>query len=205
MDLIMTGLEFFHKGGPVMYVLLLCSVFVVAIAVERAGFFKREDAGRSFAQAFADKITRGDAEAAEKLAENTKGILPKLLVEGLNYGKDENIDLNTYFEAQSGIALSRFRKRLYYLSVIVTLGPLLGLLGTISGMISAFSIFNLESGQAVAITGGVGEALIATAMGLCTAIIALGIHAYFSQRIDNIVADMEQCFSLVEGIKRERD
>ena len=95
MDLIMTGLEFFHKGGPVMYVLLLCSVFVVAIAVERAGFFKREDAGRSFAQAFADKITRGDAEAAEKLAENTKGILPKLLVEGLNYGKDENIDLNT--------------------------------------------------------------------------------------------------------------
>ncbi len=98
-------------------------------------------------------------------------------------------------EVQSGIALAKLRKRLYYLSVIVTMAPLLG---TISGMITSFSVFNLESGQPTAITGGVGEALIATAMGLCVAIIALTVHAYFSQRIENIVTDMEQCFSMVE-------
>ena len=62
-------------------------------------------------------------------------------------------------------------------------------------------MFNLQSGQATAITGGVGEALIATAMGLCVAIIALAVHAYFTQRIESIVTDMEQCFSLVEGAK----
>lgn len=101
-------------------------------------------------------------------------------------------------EVQSGIALAKLRKRLYYLSVIVTMAPLLGLLGTISGMITSFSVFNLESGQPTAITGGVGEALIATAMGLCVAIISLTVHAYFSQRIENIVTDMEQCFSMVE-------
>lgn len=78
------------------------------------------------------------------------------------------------------------------------MAPLLGLLGTISGMITSFSVFNLESGQPTAITGGVGEALIATAMGLCVAIISLTVHAYFSQRIENIVTDMEQCFSMVE-------
>lgn len=98
-------------------------------------------------------------------------------------------------EVQSGIALAKLRKRLYYLSVIVTMAPLLG---TISGMITSFSVFNLESGQPTAITGGVGEALIATAMGLCVAIISLTVHAYFSQRIENIVTDMEQCFSMVE-------
>ena len=65
---------------------------------------------------------------------------------------------------QSGIFVSRLRSHLYYLSVIVTLAPLLGLLGTISGMIRAFSIFNVQSGQAIAITGGIGEALIATAL-----------------------------------------
>ena len=92
-------------------------------------------------------------------------------------------------EVQSGIALAKLRKRLYYLSVIVTMAPLLGLLGTISGMITSFSVFNLESGQPTAITGGVGEALIATAMGLCVAIISLTVHAYFSQRIENIVTD----------------
>ena len=101
-------------------------------------------------------------------------------------------------EVQSGIALAKLRKRLYYLSVIVTMAPLLGLLGTISGMITSLSVFNLESGQPTAITGGVGEALIATAMGLCVAIISLTVHAYFSQRIENIVTDMEQCFSMVE-------
>ena len=108
-------------------------------------------------------------------------------------------------EVQSGIALAKLRKRLYYLSVIVTMAPLLGLLGTISGMITSFSVFNLESGQPTAITGGVGEALIATAMGLCVAIIALTVHAYFSQRIENIVTDMEQCFSMVETAAAERD
>ena len=65
-------------------------------------------------------------------------------------------------------------------------------------MISAFSVFNGESAQAAAITGGVGEALIATAFGLCVAILSLMIHAYFSQRLENIVTDMEACFSLVE-------
>ena len=78
------------------------------------------------------------------------------------------------------------------------MGPLLGLLGTISGMITSFSIFNVQSGQAVAITGGVGEALIATAFGLCVAIVSLVVHAYFTQRLDRIITDMELCFSALE-------
>jgi biopolymer transport protein ExbB len=95
--------------------------------------------------------------------------------------------------------LSRLRARLYYLSVIVTMAPLLGLLGTISGMISAFSVFNVQTSQASAITGGVGEALVATAFGLCVAILALVVHAYFTQRVDCILTDMEECCSLVES------
>ena len=90
------------------------------------------------------------------------------------------------------------------MSVIVTMAPLLGLLGTISGMITSFSIFNVESGQAIAITGGVGEALVATAFGLCVAILALAVHAYFTQRLDRIITDMELCFSALELMQRER-
>ena len=111
--------------------------------------------------------------------------------------------MSSFMEVQSGIALSKLKQRLYYLNVIVTMAPLLGLLGTISGMISAFSVFNLESGQATAITGGVGEALIATAFGLCLAIISLAIHAYFTQRLDNIITDMEQCFSMAETKEKQ--
>ena len=201
MDAILTGIEFFHKGGSIMYVLLLCSIFVVTIGIERAMYFSRMDTGRAFARDFYQCMANDDFAGARKLAEDHRGALANILFGAMKLVKKDSSRVSSYMEIQSGIALSKLRKRLYYLSVIVTMAPLLGLLGTISGMISAFSVFNLQSGQATAITGGVGEALIATAMGLCVAIIALAVHAYFTQRIESIVTDMEQCFSLVEGAK----
>ena len=201
MDAILTGIEFFHKGGAIMYVLLLCSIFVVTIGIERTMYFSRMDTGRAFAREFYQCMANDDFAGARKLAEDHRGALANILFGAMKLVKTDSSRVSSYMEIQSGIALSKLRKRLYYLSVIVTMAPLLGLLGTISGMISAFSVFNLESGQATAITGGVGEALIATAMGLCVAIIALSVHAYFTQRIESIVTDMEQCFSLVEGAK----
>ena len=201
MEAILTGIEFFHKGGAIMYVLLLCSIFVVTIGIERTMYFSRMDTGRTFAREFYQCMANDDFVGARKLAEDHRGALANILFGAMKLVKTDSSRVSSYMEIQSGIALSKLRKRLYYLSVIVTMAPLLGLLGTISGMISAFSVFNLESGQATAITGGVGEALIATAMGLCVAIIALSVHAYFTQRIESIVTDMEQCFSLVEGAK----
>ena len=201
MDAIMTGIEFFHKGGSIMYVLLLCSIFVVTIGIERTMYFSRMDTGRAFAREFYQCMANDDFAGARKLAEDHRGALANILFGAMKLVKKDSSRVSSYMEIQSGIVLSKLRKRLYYLSVIVTMAPLLGLLGTISGMISAFSVFNLQSGQATAITGGVGEALIATAMGLCVAIIALSVHAYFTQRIESIVTDMEQCFSLVEGAK----
>lgn len=201
MDAIMTGIEFFHKGGSIMYVLLLCSIFVVTIGIERAMYFSRMDTGRAFTREFYQCMANDDFAGARKLAEDHRGALANILFGAMKLVKTDSSRVSSYMEIQSGIALSKLRKRLYYLSVIVTMAPLLGLLGTISGMISAFSVFNLQSGQATAITGGVGEALIATAMGLCVAIIALAVHAYFTQRIESIVTDMEQSFSLVEGAK----
>ena len=70
-------------------------------------------------------------------------------------------------------------------------------------MIGSFSIFNLQEGQPMAITGGSGEALIATFSGLCVAILALCAHSYFAQRLDTSITNMEQCFSaLLEAESR---
>lgn len=205
MELLTTGITFFQKGGIVMYVLLLCSLFVLSIGIERALYFRRMDSGRAFARDFYLALANGKRQQAEKLADDARGALADILFAVITKKPEARKNPSAYMEIQSGIALAKMRKRLYYLSVIVTMAPLLGLLGTISGMITSFSVFNLESGQATAITGGVGEALIATAMGLCVAIISLTVHAYFSQRIENIVTDMEQCFSMVETAAAERD
>ena len=198
MELLMTGITFFQKGGIVMYVLLLCSLFVFSIGIERVMYFRRMDSGRAFARDFYRALANNKWQKAEQLADHARGALADILFAVITKKPEARKNPSAYMEIQSGIALAKLRKRLYYLSVIVTMAPLLGLLGTISGMITSFSVFNLESGQATAITGGVGEALIATAMGLCVAIISLTVHAYFSQRIENIVTDMEQCFSMVE-------
>ena len=205
MELLTTGITFFQKGGIVMYVLLLCSLFVFSIGIERAMYFRRMDSGRAFARDFYLALANNKWQKAEQLADHARGALADILFAVSTKKPEARKNPSAYMEIQSGIALAKMRKRLYYLSVIVTMAPLLGLLGTISGMITSFSVFNLESGQATAITGGVGEALIATAMGLCVAIISLTVHAYFSQRIENIVTDMEQCFSMVETAAAERD
>ena len=95
-------------------------------------------------------------------------------------------------DAAYGDAAMHLRARLSYLSMIVTLAPLLGLLGTIFGMIQSFSIFNLQAGQPLAITGGIGEALIATATGLFVAIFALVVHTYYAQRMDAMLTLLER-------------
>ena len=68
MELIISGIDFFHKGGPVMYLLLLCSMFVVAIAIERIMYFKAKDPGRSFTRNFVDMLSQGDRDGAASLA-----------------------------------------------------------------------------------------------------------------------------------------
>lgn len=196
MEAILKGFQLFQAGGPVMYLLLACSLFVGYIAIERALFYGNMDAGKAFAEQFYTQMKLRRCDQAQQLAAGAHGGLPLILQEV--FQGQSGPDVKAFVEMQSGIFIAKLRNRLYYLSVIVTMAPLLGLLGTISGMIRAFSVLNIQSGQAIAITGGVGEALIATAFGLCVAILALAVHAYFTQRLDRIITDMELCFSALE-------
>ncbi len=185
---------YFAKGGIVMWPLLLCSLMVVAIGIERFLFYKETDSGSDFADKYCDLMADNDIDAAMALAGNSKGECARILFEAMKLNGNNTRKFN-YLEAQAGLVIAKLRNRVSYLGVIVTMSPLLGLLGTIVGMINSFSIFNLKSGQPMAITGGIGEALIATATGLCVAIIALGAHSYFAQRLDTAITNMEQCFS----------
>ena len=115
-------------------------------------------------------------------------------------GKDLRLALDTAYST----AAAELRAHLNYLSMIVTLSPLLGLLGTIAGMISSFQIFNLQAGRPMAITGGIGEALIATAAGLCVAIFALIVHTVFAQKMDDILTAIEKADAIISSEGRRR-
>ena len=189
-DLIM----YFQKGGLVMWPLLACSITVIAIAIERFIYYKSVDSGAVFTSRYCAAVRRGDFAVATELARKGSGQCAQMLadVAAIAGGKAEK---SAFLESRAGIFMATLRDKLDYLGIIVTMSPLLGLLGTIVGMIGAFSIFNVEAGAPMAITGGIGEALIATATGLCVAILSLCAHSYFAHRMDNMITDMEQCFS----------
>ena len=84
------------------------------------------------------------------------------------------------------------------------MAPLLGLLGTVIGMIRSFNVLNVSSGQPFAITGGVGEALVATAAGLFVAILALILLAYFRAKLDGILNDVEETAAMISGALLEK-
>ncbi|BEU88385.1 MotA/TolQ/ExbB proton channel family protein [Selenomonas sp. TAMA-11512] len=190
------SLELFQKGGSVMYALLLCSIAVAVIGIERFRFYRQ--AGRNAAAFIAQLPLLGEGDVNKAMetsgAENTApGTVAEAGFRAQLNGQDVQLALDT---AYTEVAME-LRAHLNYLSTIVTLAPLLGLLGTISGMIESFSIFSVRAGEPLAITGGIGEALIATATGLCVAIFALLVHTYFAQRLDEMLAALDKTSTAV--------
>lgn len=199
------ALELFHKGGLVMYALLLASVFTVTIAIERYLYYKKADSGEKFAEEISQLFRAGDIAAAKELCAQSKGENAAILSDVMDSNINNAEYIERYLESEAGISLAKLKNRIPYLGIVVTMAPLLGLLGTVVGMISSFNVFAAQSGEPHAITGGVGEALIATASGLCVAIIALICHSYFTQKIDTMLTNMERTFSAyVESLYRRQ-
>ena len=136
MEAILQGFQLFQAGGPVMYLLLACSLFVGYIGIERAIFYGDMDAGKAFAEQFYTQMKLRRYDQAQRLAMDGRGGLPLILQDVFQH--QAGPDVKAFVEMQSGIFVAKLRRRLYYLSVIVTMAPLLGLLGTISGMIRSF-------------------------------------------------------------------
>ena len=198
MELITQTVHLFYKGGPVMYLLVATSLFAVTVAVERFLYYRSVSAG---AQVFQLKLLpllekQKFSEAIQLCEQLAPNALAFITLSGL-LAYQRGSQLESALESSAMLTASRLRERLDDLSMVVTLAPLLGLLGTVIGMIQSFSVLNVQAGQPMAITGGVGEALIATATGLSVATLALILHSYFSRQVNRLITDIEQITALV--------
>jgi biopolymer transport protein ExbB len=195
------------RGGPVMIPLAVCSVLALAVVIDRAWTWWRLGRNRDPELVLARAAVGAWTEAL-KLGEVSRSPVARVLAAGIQH---RNPAPTLAMEAAARHEIARLKRFLPVLDTIVTLSPLLGLLGTVTGMIAAFGIMG-QSGMNSrhAITGGVAEALIATAVGLGIAIAALVPLNFFNSRVDAMHETIE-CYGshlellLVETPKRSAE
>ncbi|MGO8678938.1 MAG: MotA/TolQ/ExbB proton channel family protein [Limisphaerales bacterium] len=189
--------QFFLKGGPVMWPILLCALAAVAVVGERSFWWWREGARRDVRkrEQLLAALENSDVEEGQRLAQGSKDPVIRMIRQSLNH---EHTSIPVALQMAAGIELERAGRFLTVMDTLVTLAPLLGLLGTVTGLMRAFLKIGEAELSVVAVTGGIGEALIATACGLLIAIVSLVPLNYFSGRLTRLQFELETAASNVE-------
>lgn len=184
------AVDLFLKGGPIMYPLLFAGLVAVAVVGERLVWWFRT-AGRRDPAAVAAALKAaeaGDWSAAEQAVAKSEDPVAHVLRAGLAHraGSFEGA-----VQVASAAELREAARFITVLDTLVTLAPLLGLLGTVTGIMGSFTSIGSDELAVTKVTGGIGEALIATAAGLGIAIATLVPLNLLSSRLSGLQADLE--------------
>ena len=201
-------LELVKSGGWLMVPILICSIMALAIVVERLWTLRRDRISPKYLVADVWKLVQKNALTPERMTQiRTESALGQVLVSGLNNSKHGREIMKESIEEAAARVIHELERFLNPLGTIAAIAPLLGLLGTVVGMIKVFSEIMIQgTGNANVLAGGISEALITTAAGLTVAIPAVVMHRYFVRRVDYLVIEMEQeAVKLVEVIHGDRE
>jgi len=193
-------LEFILKGGMMMYPIILCSIAAIAIILNRAyHFFRIRIDVSQFLSQIEQALQSNKIDIALKHAKNTRGPLSTIVEAGISNSQK---DIAKWEKAISRVGtkeLLKLEKNLRSLGIIAHISPLLGLLGTVTGMIKAFMKIQELGGKvdASVLAGGIWEALLTTAAGLFVAIPTMVAYHYFEGKVDNYATLMKESATLV--------
>ncbi|HXH13360.1 MAG TPA: MotA/TolQ/ExbB proton channel family protein [Alphaproteobacteria bacterium] len=187
------GLRWFARGGPIMYPILVCSIIGLAIFLERLAFLRRKHLlPARFVRNVMRAWQRGEIEVAWRLCEQYDVPLARILRSGLLKVKEGTQEMERAIEATGSHEAAVIGANLRFLGAISTIAPMLGFLGTVTGLISAFNVIALHgTGDPKLLADGVSEALITTEFGLFVGIPALGAYHYLRGKVERLVHEME--------------
>ena len=196
-----TWMDLFIMGEWIMWPMILVSFVMVTVVIERMMFVVRENASREpeVVEKMLEAVERRDVEGALAIGRKSKDYIAKILVYSLS---NRDFSLSNAFIRASGQELGRFQQGMATLDTCITAAPLLGLLGTVTGMMRTFGALGGGDVGAAAgqITGGVAEALIATAFGLAIAVTGLLPFNYLNARAEQAkqeVADVSHALEIL--------
>ena len=199
--------ELVQAGGWLMIPILLCSIIAAGISVERLWTLRAEQVAPSdlLAQVWI-WIRDNEMDNNRLRAVKSNSPLGQILAAGITSHRLGREVMKESIEEVANHVVHELERYLNTLGTVAAITPLLGLLGTVIGMIKVFTAIQLEgTGNAVVLAGGISEALITTAAGLTVAIPSLFFHRYFQRKIDELVIYMEQeALKLVEVLNADR-
>ena len=192
--------EILRSGGPVMWPLLACSLAVGTVVIERALFWIGLEQHRN-RKLMDEVLSLAETGQWEEIKEKTAGCqdhVIRVLAVGIMH---RDYDMGKAMEAEAGRMYQQMSRFMPVLDTMITLAPLLGILGTVLGIISSFNMLG-ESGLADPrlVTSGIAQALITTATGLTIAIIAVIPYNFFNTRINRAVHVMEKYATSLEVV-----
>ena len=199
--------EFFNKGGKFMWGLLFLSIVGVAVIIERAiTLHKARSDVRKLMEQVVGSLKKGRLDEAVEVCANIRGPIPQILHAGLMRAKKGTEAVEKAIETAGIIEMSFLERGLIILATVANVAPLLGFLGTVSGMVGAFeAIAQAEQVSAKLVASGISEALITTMTGLMIAIPTQVAHNLFVQRIDRFVVEMEDSAAELVDVLTEMD
>lgn len=201
-------LELLQSGGWLMIPIIACSVIALAICLERFWTLRAEVVAPSGLLAEVWELVRSRNLSRERLKAIRDGShLGKVIVAGLANAKHGREIMKESIQEAAAQVIHELERFLNALGTVAAIAPLLGLLGTVVGMIKVFNEIMIQgAGNASVLAGGISEALVTTAAGLSVAIPALIFHRYFQRKVDSLIVSMEQdAVKLVEMMHGERD
>ncbi|MEQ5833455.1 MotA/TolQ/ExbB proton channel family protein [Marinobacter sp. R17] len=201
-------LELLKAGGIIMVPIIACSILALAIILERFWSLRvSRVAPESTINELWRWIKKKELNARKIKALQTSSPLGRVLAGGLMNAKHGREIMKESIEQEASQVIHELERFLNPLGTVATITPLLGLLGTVIGMIKVFAEIQLAGvGDAGNLAGGISEALMTTAAGLSVAIPALICHRYFIRRVDELVVNMEQeAIKLVEVVHGDRE
>ncbi len=192
-------IEYFMKGGIVMYFLLFGSIIAMSVVIEKLYSLRRKKIIIPEIVNLIENIkSRKDIELALSLCKKHEGPFANIVLTGLENMESDKDELKDELSDSGRQEAYKIGRGLGVLETIAGISPLLGLLGTVIGILKVFNVIQkMGVGQAQSMAGGISEALITTIAGLAIAIPAVVAYNYFSEKTDTLVLEMEKYSSIL--------
>jgi biopolymer transport protein ExbB len=198
-------IDLFFRGGPVMYPLLACSILVLTVIFERLIFWVSVDLNRNreLIEDVLELCRRGDWEAVRERVAGSHDFIIRVLVSGILH---REFSMTRAMEAAAAEEIRRMRRYMGVLDTMITVAPLLGIFGTVIGIITSFDALGTAGiDQPQAVTAGIAQALITTAAGLGIAILSVFPYNYFNSRVEKAVLNIEKYATSLEIVYEKLD